>query len=76
VVDFFADDSILLVFAVIGVAAALGAVRIKQISLGPAVALQVGLSSGPTFFAGLRRGGLQALAVTGVLIVGLAGRCA
>jgi putative transport protein len=108
VVDFFADDSILLVFAVIGAAAALGAVRVRQVSLGPAVALfvglavgaidaslsgaeglgllkelglvlftyTVGLSSGPTFFAGLRRGGIQALTVTVVLIVGLAALCA
>lgn len=45
-VDFFADDSILLVFAVIGVAAALGAVKVKGVSLGPAAALFVGLTVG------------------------------
>ena len=45
-VDVFAGDSVLLVFAVIGVAAALGAVRIKGMSLGPAAALFVGLAVG------------------------------
>ena len=45
-VDLLADDSILLVFAVIGVAAALGAVRVKGVSLGPAAALFVGLAVG------------------------------
>ena len=45
-VDVFAADSVLLVFAVIGVAAAVGAVRIKGMSLGPAAALFVGLAVG------------------------------
>ena len=92
VVDFLADDSILLVFLVVGFGAGLGAVRVKGVSVGPAAALfvglavgavdetlsgaeglgllrelglvlftyTVGLASGPTFFAGLRRGGAQA----------------
>ncbi|HEX4981958.1 MAG TPA: hypothetical protein VFV63_09675, partial [Ilumatobacteraceae bacterium] len=36
----------------------------------------VGLASGPTFFAGLRRGGALAVAVTTALIASLAGLCA
>jgi len=36
----------------------------------------VGLASGPTFVAGLRKGGAQAVAVTAALVVGLAGACA
>ena len=106
-VDFLADDSILLVFLVVGFGAGLGAVRVKGVSLGPAAALfvglavgavdetlsgaeglvllrelglvlftyTVGLASGPTFFAGFRRGGAQAIALTAALIVGLAGLC-
>lgn len=46
VVDFLADDSILIVFTVIGVAAALGAIKVKGVSLGPAAALFVGLAVG------------------------------
>lgn len=35
----------------------------------------VGLASGPTFFAGLRRGGALALGVTAALVAALAGMC-
>lgn len=45
-VDFFAKDSVLLVFIVIGVAAAVGSVRLKSIALGPAAALFAGLGIG------------------------------
>jgi putative transport protein len=107
VVDFLADDSILLVFLVVGFGAGVGAVRVKGVSLGPAAALfvglavgavdetlsgaeglgllrelglvlftyTVGLASGPTFFAGLRRGGAEAIALTAALVVALAGLC-
>jgi putative transport protein len=106
-VDFLADDTVLLVFLVVGVGAGLGAVRIKGIALGPAAALfvglgvgaadetlsaadgldllrqfglvlftyTVGLASGPTFLAGLRRGGAWALALTAALVAALAGLC-
>jgi putative transport protein len=36
----------------------------------------IGLASGPTFFAGLRRGGAQAIVGTCALVVALAGVCA
>jgi putative transport protein len=36
----------------------------------------VGLASGPTFVAGLRRGGVKALGVTAALVIALAGMCA
>jgi putative transport protein len=107
VVDFFADDAILLVFVVVGLGAGIGAVRIKGVSLGPAAALfvglavgavdealseaegldllrelglvlftyTVGLASGPTFLAGLRRGGALAVALTAALVVALSGLC-
>ena len=45
-VDFLADDSILLVFLVVGFGAGLGAVRVKGVSVGPAAALFVGLAVG------------------------------
>jgi putative transport protein len=104
-VDFLADDAILLAFLVVGVGAGLGAVRLKGVALGPAAALfvglavgavdeaissaeglgllrqlglmlftyTVGLASGPTFVAGLRRGGAWALGVTALLVAALAG---
>jgi putative transport protein len=107
VVDALADDSILLVFLVVGLGAGVGAVRVKGVSLGPAAALfvglavgavdealsgaeglgllrelglvlftyTVGLASGPTFFAGLKRGGAEAIALTAALVVALAGLC-
>jgi AspT/YidE/YbjL antiporter-like protein len=107
VVDFFADDAILLVFLVVGLGAGIGAVPVRGVSLGPAAALfvglavgaldealseaeglgllrelgrvlftyTVGLASGPTFLAGLRRGGAQAVALTTALVVALAGLC-
>jgi putative transport protein len=108
VVDFLADDAVLLAFLVVGLGAGLGTVRVKGVSLGPAAALfvglavgavdetlsyaagldllrelglvlftyTVGLASGPTFLAGLRRGGVQAVALTAALIAALAGLCA
>ncbi|HEY7626138.1 MAG TPA: TrkA C-terminal domain-containing protein [Ilumatobacteraceae bacterium] len=45
-VDFFAKDSVLLVFVVMAVAAAVGAVRLKSVALGPAAALFAGLGIG------------------------------
>jgi putative transport protein len=107
-IDVFANDSVLLVFMVMAVAAALGAVRLRGVALGPAAALfaglgvgaideslsgadglgrlrelglvlfayTLGLASGPAFFAGLRRGGVRAAALTVSLIGGLAGACA
>ena len=36
----------------------------------------IGLASGPTFFAGLRRGGAQAIVATCALVAALAGLCA
>ena len=107
-VDFFAKDSVLLVFIVMAVAAAFGAIRLHSVALGPAAALfaglgvgaidesfsgttglgvlrelglvlftyTLGLASGPAFFAGLRRGGGKAAAVTVGLIGALAAACA
>ena len=107
-VHFLANDSILLVFLVVGLGAGLGAVRVKGVAIGPAAALfvglavgaidealsgadglgllrelglvlftyTVGLASGPTFVAGLRRGGAQAVALTVALVAALAGVCA
>lgn len=107
-IDVFANDSVLLVFVVMAVAAAMGAIRLKGVALGPAAALfaglgvgaiderlsgsdglarlrelglvlfayTLGLSAGPAFFAGLRRGGAKAAALTVALIGGLAGVCA
>jgi putative transport protein len=107
VVHFLANDSILLVFLVVGLGAGLGAVRVKGVAIGPAAALfvglavgaidealsgadglgllrelglvlftyTVGLASGPTFVAGLRRGGAQAVALTVALVAALAGVC-
>jgi len=46
VVDFFADDPVLLVFIVIGIGAGMGTVRVKGVSLGPAAALFTGLAVG------------------------------
>ena len=45
-VDFLANDSILLAFLVVGIGAAIGSIRIKGISFGPAAALFVGLAVG------------------------------
>lgn len=45
-VDFFARDSVLLVFVVMAVAAAVGAIRLKSVALGPAAALFAGLGIG------------------------------
>ncbi len=107
-VDVFAKDSVLLVFSVMAVAAAIGAIKLKSVALGPAAALfaglgvgaidkslsganglsvlrelglvlftyTLGIAAGPAFFAGLRRGGAAAAAVTVGLIGGLAGACA
>jgi putative transport protein len=107
VVDFLADDAVLLVFFVVGVGAGVSAVRVKGVSLGPAAALfvglgigavddslsgaeglselrelglvlfayTIGLASGPTFLAGVRRGGLQAVALTAAAVAALAGLC-
>jgi putative transport protein len=71
-VDVFADDSVLLVFVVIAVAAALGAVRLKGVALGPAAALFAGLGvgaiddslSGAAGLAQLRELGLVLFAYT------------
>jgi putative transport protein len=46
ILDVLADDAILLVFVTVGVGAGLGAVRIKGVALGPAMALFVGLGIG------------------------------
>jgi putative transport protein len=105
VVDFLADDPILLAFLVVGIGAAIGSIRIRGISIGPAAALfvglavgavdeslsgaggltilrelglvlftyTIGLAAGPTFFAGLRRGGIGTVAVTFALVGVLAG---
>ena len=107
-VEVLADDSVLLVFTVMSVAAAVGAIRLKGIALGPAAALfaglavgaidktlsgasglsilrelglvlftyTLGLAAGPVFFAGLRRGGLRAAALTIALVGILAAVCA
>jgi putative transport protein len=107
VVEFLADDPILLVLAVIAVGAGVGALTVGGISLGAAAALfgglavgavderlsdaaglgilrelglvlftyTIGLASGPTFFAGLRRGGARAVAVTVGLVAALAAMC-
>lgn len=45
-VDFFAKDSVLLVFIVMAVAAAVGSIRLKSVALGPAAALFAGLGVG------------------------------
>jgi putative transport protein len=105
--EVFANDSVLLVFAVMAVAAALGSIRLRGVALGPAAALfaglavgaideslsgaqglavlrelglvlfayTLGLASGPAFFAGLRRGGAKAAALTVSLIAVLAAAC-
>jgi putative transport protein len=107
VVDFLADNAVLLVFLVVGLGAGLGVVRVKGVSLGPAAALfvglavgavddalsdaeglsvlrelglvlftyTIGLASGSTFLAGLRRGGAQAVALTAALVIVLGGLC-
>jgi putative transport protein len=46
VIDFLADRPVLLAFAVIGLAGALGAVRVRGVTLGPAAALFAGLAVG------------------------------
>ncbi|MGE3358253.1 MAG: TrkA C-terminal domain-containing protein [Acidimicrobiia bacterium] len=101
-------DPVLVVFAVFGVGAAGGALRVRGFSFGPAAALfgglaagaidhrmstlsglgllrelglvlftyTVGLASGPTFVAGLRRGGGRAVAVTVALVGALGLGCA
>lgn len=98
----FIDNPVLLLFAVIGVSAAIGSVKVKGIALGPAAALfvglavsaadsrlantpavvsqiglalfiyTVGLASGPSFLAELRRGGARILAGVAVLVVAVA----
>ena len=105
VVDFLADDPVLLAFLVVGIGAAIGSIRIWGVSIGPAAALfvglavgavdeslsaasglailrelglvlftyTIGLAAGPTFFAGLRRGGIGTVAVTVALVGVLAG---
>ena len=45
-VDFLADDPILLAFLVVGIGAAIGSIRIRGISIGPSGALFVGLALG------------------------------
>jgi putative transport protein len=102
------DDSVLLVFLVVGIGAGVGSVRVRGVSVGAAAALfvglalgaaddevaaaaglgvlrelglvlftyTVGLASGPTFLAGLRRGGAVAVAITAALVAALAGMCA
>lgn len=45
-VDVFAKDSVLLVFVVMAVAAAIGAIKLKSVALGPAAALFTGLGVG------------------------------
>ncbi len=104
-VDFLADDPVLLAFLVVGIGAAIGSIRIWGVSIGPAAALfvglavgavdeslsaagglsilrelglvlftyTIGLAAGPTFFAGLRRGGIGTVAVTVALVGVLAG---
>lgn len=100
-VDFLAEEPILLLFVVVGIGAVAGTVRVRGVSLGPAAALFAGLAiggidealggsaglgllrelglvlfiytlgvaSGPTFFAALRRGGLAVVGVTTALVV-------
>lgn len=71
-VDVFADDSVLLVFVVMAVAAALGAIRLRGVALGPAAALFAGLGvgaidqslSGAAGLAQLRELGLVLFAYT------------
>jgi putative transport protein len=76
VVEFLADDPILLVFVVIGVAAALGAVRARGVSIGPAAALFVGLGVGAVDKSLSGAGGLGVLKELGLVLftytVGLA----
>lgn len=101
-------DPVLVAFAVIGIGAAGGGLKVRGFSFGPAAALfgglaagaidgrisalaglgllrelglvlftyTIGLASGPTFFAGLRRGGLRTLATTVLLVAGLGAACA
>jgi putative transport protein len=45
-VDFLVEEPVLLVFIVVGVGAALGTVRVRGVSIGPAAALFVGLAFG------------------------------
>ena len=45
-IDVFANDSVLLVFLVMAVAATLGAIRLRGVALGPAAALFAGLAVG------------------------------
>jgi len=93
------DNPLLLLFLVVGVGAAVGTIRVKGVSLGPAAALfvglgvsayddrlantppivqqiglalfiyTVGLASGPSFLAGLRRGGAKVLVGVGTLLL-------
>ena len=106
-IRFFVDNPILILFAVMAVGSAVGAVQVSNISLGPAAALfaglaigaiderltkpavlaglqtlglvlftyTVGLASGPTFVAGLRRSGAKIVLVVVGLVTALAGLC-
>lgn len=94
----FIDNPLVVLFLVVAVGAAVGSVRVRGISLGPAAALfvglgvsayderlgntpaivpqiglalfiyTVGLASGPSFLAGLRRGGVKVLAGAAAVI--------
>jgi len=100
------DNPLLLLFVVVGVGAALGSIRVRGVSLGPAAALfvglaasayderlantpvivtqiglalfiyTVGLASGPSFLAELRRGGVRVLLGVTVLLGAVAGTVA
>lgn len=75
-VDFFADDSILLVFAVVAIGAGAGAIRIRGIALGPAAALFAGLAIGAVDESLSGSDGLSTLRAFGLVLftytVGLA----
>jgi putative transport protein len=68
VIDFLADDPVLLAFLVVGIGAALGSIRIRGISIGPAAALFVGLAVGAVDESLSGASGLAVLRTLGLVL--------
>ena len=66
--DVFAKDSVLLVFVVMAVAAAIGAIKLKSAALGPAAALFAGLGVGAIDDRLSSAGGLNVLRELGLVL--------
>ena len=67
-IDVFAKDSVLLVFVVMAVAAAIGAIKLKSAALGPAAALFAGLGVGAIDDRLSSAGGLNVLRELGLVL--------